>query len=200
MQQWTHTWCCPCWTSREHWFEIDGFNSAKYIHTLYQVMNLTFCRSWFYYGDPTSIGKNHQRIVIERICEGTFKGYQLGAQRSQSRARWSIIHLKVPTNPYKDFLKRVGPPPRAILIRILWWRIFKSGFPWHYICWSGRQRRLGGEHYRLAEAGTSACIAGKTGIGMSQRMQSFCYQPKENPFNVLKPGQRPRYPYTNIGF
>jgi gamma-glutamyltranspeptidase/glutathione hydrolase len=29
-----------------------GFNSAKYIHTLYQVMNLTFADRDFYYGDP----------------------------------------------------------------------------------------------------------------------------------------------------
>ena len=29
-----------------------GFNSAKYIHTLYQVMNLAFADRDFYYGDP----------------------------------------------------------------------------------------------------------------------------------------------------
>jgi gamma-glutamyltranspeptidase/glutathione hydrolase len=37
-----------------------------------------------------------------------------------------------------------------------------------------------------------ACIAGRTGLGMSQRMQSFVLEEKENPFNVLAPGKRPR--------
>ena len=41
-----------------------------------------------------------------------------------------------------------------------------------------------------------ACIAGNTGIGMSQRMQSFVLDAKENPFNVVEPGKRPRVTLT----
>jgi gamma-glutamyltranspeptidase/glutathione hydrolase len=41
-----------------------------------------------------------------------------------------------------------------------------------------------------------ACIAGNTGVGMSQRMQAFVLDPKENPFNVLEPGKRPRVTLT----
>ena len=41
-----------------------------------------------------------------------------------------------------------------------------------------------------------AVIAGKTGIGMSQRMQSFVLDPAENPFNVIAPGKRPRATLT----
>lgn len=37
-----------------------------------------------------------------------------------------------------------------------------------------------------------ACIAGNTGIGMSQRMQSFVLDSAINPFNVVAPGKRPR--------
>jgi gamma-glutamyltranspeptidase/glutathione hydrolase len=36
-----------------------------------------------------------------------------------------------------------------------------------------------------------ACIAGNTGIGMSQRMQSFVLDEKENPFNVVAPASAP---------
>jgi gamma-glutamyltranspeptidase/glutathione hydrolase len=39
-------------------------------------------------------------------------------------------------------------------------------------------------------------IAGKTGIGLSQRMQSFVLDPGENPFNVLGPGRYPRVTLT----
>jgi gamma-glutamyltranspeptidase/glutathione hydrolase len=41
-----------------------------------------------------------------------------------------------------------------------------------------------------------ACVAGNTGIGMSQRMQSFVLDEAENPFNVLAPGKRPRVTLT----
>lgn len=41
-----------------------------------------------------------------------------------------------------------------------------------------------------------ACIAGNTGIGMSQRMQSFVLDENLNPFNVVAPGKRPRVTLT----
>ncbi len=41
-----------------------------------------------------------------------------------------------------------------------------------------------------------AVIAGRTGIGMSQRMQSFVLDPAMGPFNVLEPGKRPRATLT----
>jgi gamma-glutamyltranspeptidase/glutathione hydrolase len=41
-----------------------------------------------------------------------------------------------------------------------------------------------------------AVIAGRTGVGLSQRMQSFVTDPAENPFNVVEPGKRPRATLT----
>ena len=41
-----------------------------------------------------------------------------------------------------------------------------------------------------------ATIAGRTGIGLSQRMQSFVLDAAENPFNVVAPGKRPRVTLT----
>src|SRR2546430_1948116 len=43
---------------------------------------------------------------------------------------------------------------------------------------------------------TPAVIAGHTGIGLSQRMQSFVLDPSEDPYNVLQPGKRPRATLT----
>jgi len=43
---------------------------------------------------------------------------------------------------------------------------------------------------------TPAVIAGKTGVGLSQRMQSFVLDAAEDPFNVVAPGQRPRSTLT----
>ena len=41
-----------------------------------------------------------------------------------------------------------------------------------------------------------ACVAGNTGIGLSQRMQAFVLDAANNPFNVLEPGKRPRVTLT----
>ena len=41
-----------------------------------------------------------------------------------------------------------------------------------------------------------ACIAGHTGVGMSQRLQSFVLDSSINPFNVIEPGKRPRVTLT----
>ncbi len=41
-----------------------------------------------------------------------------------------------------------------------------------------------------------AVVAGRTGIGLSQRMQSFVLDEAENPYNVVAPGKRPRVTLT----
>jgi gamma-glutamyltranspeptidase/glutathione hydrolase len=41
-----------------------------------------------------------------------------------------------------------------------------------------------------------AVIAGRTGIGLSQRMQAFVLDERENPYNVLVPGKQPRVTLT----
>ena len=41
-----------------------------------------------------------------------------------------------------------------------------------------------------------ACIAGNTGVGLSQRMQSFVLDSLIDPFNVVQPGKQPRVTLT----
>lgn len=41
-----------------------------------------------------------------------------------------------------------------------------------------------------------AVIAGRTGIGLSQRAQSFVTSPEDGPYNVIEPGKRPRVTLT----
>jgi gamma-glutamyltranspeptidase/glutathione hydrolase len=43
---------------------------------------------------------------------------------------------------------------------------------------------------------TPAFIAGHTGVGLSQRMQSFVLDEAQSPFNALKPGKKPRVTLT----
>ena len=41
-----------------------------------------------------------------------------------------------------------------------------------------------------------AMIAGRTGVGLSQRAQSFVTDSADGPFNVVHPGRRPRVTLT----
>ncbi|MDY6983801.1 MAG: gamma-glutamyltransferase, partial [Pseudomonadota bacterium] len=41
-----------------------------------------------------------------------------------------------------------------------------------------------------------AFIAGETGVGLSQRMQSFVMDASQNPYNIMEPGKRPRATLT----
>jgi gamma-glutamyltranspeptidase/glutathione hydrolase len=41
-----------------------------------------------------------------------------------------------------------------------------------------------------------AVIAGRTGVGLSQRAQSFVTRPEDGPFNVIAPGKYPRVTLT----
>jgi gamma-glutamyltranspeptidase/glutathione hydrolase len=41
-----------------------------------------------------------------------------------------------------------------------------------------------------------AVIAGRTGIGLSQRAQSFVTRPEDGPYNIIEPGKRPRVTLT----
>jgi gamma-glutamyltranspeptidase/glutathione hydrolase len=55
-----------------------GYNSARYIHTLYQAMNLAFA------------GRADQGIVVERLCARALRPDQLGAERSARASGRSV--------------------------------------------------------------------------------------------------------------
>ena len=54
----------------------------------------------------------------------------------------------------------------------------------------------GGVDHPERRPGCRPTIAGRTGIGLSQRMQSFVLDEAVNPYNVLEPGKRPRATLT----
>jgi len=180
-----------------------GFNSTNYIHNLYQVMNLAFADRDFYYGDPY--------FDPEEPVEGLLS-------KDYAKERLKLISDKnnkeiKPGNPY-NFQKGNNP----FLNYIDSWETdnnldkIKSAFDLNHNM---------SDNYEFEEsfmAGTTtvqaadtsgwivsitpsggwipAVIAGNTGIGLSQRMQSFVLDPKDGPYNVLEPGKRPRATLT----
>jgi gamma-glutamyltranspeptidase/glutathione hydrolase len=178
-----------------------GYNSAKYIHTVYQAMNLAFADRDFYYGDPymqpnepiTGLLSKEYAKDRARLIQNTKNDITIGPGNPY------LYEGK--TNPYINLLKGRGFEMDTS----------KRNFaPKHDL---GNNSTKEDYQDRLLRGTTSieaadkegwvvsitpsggwlpACIAGKTGVGMSQRMQSFVLDSTLNPFNVVAPGKRPR--------
>ena len=187
-----------------------GYNSAKYMHAVYQTMNLAFADRDFYYGDPY--------FPPEEPIKGLLsKDY---AKARAATINWEKNDPNVKpgdpypfqggTNPYLDLLKdwppkkvkattttssdmtavrdvRSVPPPKRT-----WEEAFYAGTT------SIQAADTSGWVISVTPSGgwIPSVIAGRTGVGMSQRAQSFVTDARENPFNVIEPGKRPRVTLT----
>jgi gamma-glutamyltranspeptidase/glutathione hydrolase len=172
-----------------------GFNSARYIHTLYQVMNLTFADRDFYYGDPYLApeepikGLLSKEYAKERIKSINWE------KNDPKAAPGDPYPFEGKINPYKDYLKAWSQASLMKPSGSLDEEYLKNVFLGTTSIEAADKE---GWVVSITPSGgwNPACIAGKTGIGMSQRMQSFVTDPKENPFNVVEPGKRPRVTLT----
>jgi gamma-glutamyltranspeptidase / glutathione hydrolase len=172
-----------------------GFNSANYIHTLYQVMNLTFADRDFYYGDPYFAPEEPIKgLLSKEYAKERVKS--INWERNDTKTGPGDPYpFEGKTNPYKDYLKQWSQAANST---------YTSPLSEDYL----NQVFLGTTSVEAADkegwivsitpsgGWNPACIAGKTGIGLSQRMQSFVTDPKENPYNVVEPGKRPRVTLT----
>ncbi|WP_142528100.1 gamma-glutamyltransferase family protein [Pedobacter westerhofensis] len=178
-----------------------GYNSTKYIHTLYQAMNLAFADRDFYYGDP------YQK-PMEPMMGLLSKGY---AKERAQLIRYDKNDPNIgPGNPY-PFEGKTNPYINLLKSRGFEMDTSKRNFaPKHDMTnntpkadyqdrlWRGTTSVEAADKEGWVVSITPsggwlpACIAGNTGIGMSQRMQSFVLDSAINPFNVVAPGKRPR--------
>jgi gamma-glutamyltranspeptidase / glutathione hydrolase len=176
-----------------------GYNSARYVHALYQAMNLAFADRDFYYGDP----RFEPRTPIQGL---------LSKEYARSRAAtidWTRNDPDVrPGDPYP--YQGGGHPFREHLER---WRTVRPGSEAERTAtsaasWENDPFYRGTTSVQAADAEgwvvsvtpsggwIPAVIAGRTGVGLSQRAQSFVLDPADNPYNVLAPGKQPRVTLT----
>ena len=172
-----------------------GYNSARYIHTLYQAMSLSFADRDFYYGDPY--------FPPEEPIKGLLsKDY---AKKRFQQIRWDKNDADIRpgdpypfqggTNPFTALLEKWrtdgGPKPKAPDER-------KYMDAFNADTTSVEAADEEGWVVSVTPSGgwLPAVIAGHTGLGLSQRMQSFVLDEADNPFNVLVPGKRPRATLT----
>ena len=179
-----------------------GYNSSRYVHTLYQAMNLAFADRDFYYGDSRFppqepiqglLSKDYARERAKLIKE----------ERNDPDARPGDPYpFQGGTNPYSEVLAKWHTvKPKSDKSQPTQWNPLALE---EY----DRKFRLGTTSVEAADkegwvvsvtpsgGWLPAVIAGKTGIGMSQRMQSFVLDANDNPFNVVEPGKQPRATLT----
>ena len=68
-----------------------GYNTARYIHALYQAMNLSFADRDFYYGDPyVPPVEPIEGLLSKAYAETTSRTDQLAAERCRYQTRRSL--------------------------------------------------------------------------------------------------------------
>ena len=166
-----------------------GYNSTRYIHTLYQAMNLAFADRDFYYGDPY--------YPPEEPVAGL-----LSKDYARARAQMIDPDRNDPTiGPGDPYEYQDGDNPYLHLIEDLQTKHFDADDnddDFFMGTTSIQAADAEGWVVSITPSGAwiPAFVAGDTSIGLSQRMQSFVLDPAENPYNVLEPGKRPRATLT----
>jgi len=175
-----------------------GLNSARYIHTLYQVMNLAFADRDFYYGDPYFPPEEPLLGLLSKEYADA-RRKEIDPERNNPAVKPGDPYpFERTTNPYLEQLKKWGSPAEGKWTQPVnaQQRTFDEGFR------AGTTSVLAADAEGWVVSATPsggwvpATIAGHTGIGLSQRMQSFVLDEASGPFNVLVPGKRPRVTLT----
>ena len=177
-----------------------GYNTPKYINTIYQAMSLAFADRDFYYGDIYSqpakpvaglLSKDYARerakLIDPNKNDPTIKPgdpYQFQAGNK---------------NPFKDLLDKwkvvpsdrqtLAPQPELLL---------EESDPFYAGTTSVEAADAEGWVVSVTPSGgwVPAVIAGHTGVGLSQRAQSFVTDAADGPYNVIEPGKHPRVTLT----
>ena len=192
-----------------------GYNSSKYIHTVYQAMNLSFADRDFYYGDPKFTTQQPMDGLLSKAYAKQRASEINPLFNNPKTAPGDPYPFEGKQNPFLNLLKQ-----RAIYTGTDTGKSNSSAIPVHdarvtqqtllptidpvYMdrLWRGTTSVEAADKEGWVVSITPsggwlpAVIAGNTGVGMSQRMQSFVLDSIINPFNVVAPGKRPRVTLT----
>lgn len=171
-----------------------GYNSTRYIHTLYQSMNLAFADRDFYYGDPAFAPEEPMKGLLSKEYAKDRSKLIDPNKNNPKIGPGDPYPYQGNINPYQSLVKSIGSIDFDTKKPLTeqYFQDFTAGTT------SIEAADKEGWVVSITPSGgwVPACIAGTTGIGMSQRMQSFVLDEKENPFNIVAPGKRPRVTLT----
>jgi gamma-glutamyltranspeptidase/glutathione hydrolase len=185
-----------------------GYNSTQYIHTVYQAMNLSFADRDFYYGDPAFVKTPIKGLLSKEYAKQ--RAILIDTSKNLADARPGDPYpFEGKTNPYLSLLEKrkieLDTSKREFLPSHDNHQIAKNDLEeelYQDRLWRGTTTVQSADQegwiVSITPSGgwIPAVIAGNTGIGMSQRMQSFVLDSILNPFNVVAPGKRPRVTLT----
>jgi gamma-glutamyltranspeptidase / glutathione hydrolase len=178
-----------------------GYNSANYIHTVYQAMNLAFADRDFYYGDPYFPPATPTRGLLSKEYAKQRAATIRMDRNDVNAGPGDPYPFQGGKNPYAEQLQQ---QQRKTALDAL----DKTELTAQQLADFEEGFRSGTTTVMAADANgwlvsvtpsggwVPATIAGRTGIGLSQRMQSFVLDASQNPFNVVAPGKRPRVTLT----
>lgn len=175
-----------------------GYNSARYIHTLYQAMNMAFADRDFYYGDTYFPPEEPIEGLLSKEY-AKHRAEQMDHERNDAEvAPGDPYPFQGGVNPFSHLLERwvgggeVITEPEGSPEMEEFLEDFYQGTT------SIQAADESGWVVSITPSGgwIPAVIAGNTGIGMSQRAQSFVVNEVDGPFNVVEPGKRPRATLT----
>jgi gamma-glutamyltranspeptidase/glutathione hydrolase len=202
-----------------------GYNSARYVNAIYQAMSLAFADRDFYYGDPYFPPEEPIKGLLSKEYAKT-RAAQLNQQRNDPNVKPGDPYpfQGSQANPFRELLDKwspnpsnpaTSPPANRETTRTSAVGRPSTASPSEFIT---SAQSADEDFNRAFYAGTTsveaadaegwvvsvtpsggwvpAVIAGRTGVGLSQRAQSFVTDPAEGPFNVIEPGKLPRVTLT----
>ena len=186
-----------------------GYNSAQYIHTIYQAMNLAFADRDFYYGDPAFPPEEPVQGLMSKAYAKA-RWAQMSADKNDAAVKPGDPYpFQGGTNPFTELLSRwstTGPrmdsTARGGSAGGTTGSATEDDAAFHEAFTRGttsiQAADKAGWMVSITPSGgwVPAVIAGRTGIGLSQRAQSFVTRAEDGPFNVIEPGKRPRVTLT----
>ncbi len=178
-----------------------GYNSARYIHTLYQTMNLAFADRDFYYGDPYHPPAEPVQGLLSKDYAAQRRAL-INPEHNDAGARPGDPYpFQGDTNPFKELLEAWTPiPPAADAEGAEGFQQAMLSHDEGFVAGTTSIQAADAEGWVISVTPSGgwipAFIAGNTGVGLSQRMQSFVLDERINPYNVVAPGKRPRATLT----
>ena len=182
-----------------------GYNTSKYIHTIYQAMNLSFADRDFYYGDPNFPPAEPIKGLLSKAYAKQRAALIQYEKNDPSIGPGDPYPFENKKNPYVELLKQRGFEMDTSKRNFAPQHDLRNGLgmaSYNQNLWLGTTTVEAADKEGWVVSITPsggwmpACIAGNTGVGMSQRMQSFVLDSSLNPFNVVAPGKRPRVTLT----
>jgi gamma-glutamyltranspeptidase/glutathione hydrolase len=180
-----------------------GFNSPRYVHALYQAMNLAFADRDFYYGDPDFPPEEPVAGLLSKAYADARRAGIDWEKNDPDVKPGDPYAFQEGENPFREYLEAWPPQIKkdrgdesgsdpSQIVRTSYDEAFRAGTT------SIVAADAAGWVVSITPSGgwVPAFVAGETGIGLSQRMQSFVTDPAEAPYNVVEPGKRPRVTLT----